>query len=100
MKAIWNNAVIAESSDTVVVEGNHYFPAEAVKKEYLQPSSKHTHCPWKGEASYYNVVVNGEKNLDAAWYYPEPKEAAAEIKNRIAFWHGVKVENEGYKEKA
>ena len=95
MKATWNNAVIAESSETVVVEGNHYFPADAVKIEYLQPSSKHTHCPWKGEASYYNVVVNGEKNLDAAWYYPAPKEAAAEIKNRIAFWHGVKVENEG-----
>ena len=95
MKAIWNNAMIAESSETVVVEGNHYFPADAVKIEYLQPSSKHTYCPWKGEASYYNVVVNGETNKDAAWYYPKPKEAAAQIKNRIAFWQGVKVENEG-----
>ena len=95
MKATWNNAVIAESSETVVVEGNHYFPADAVKIEYLKPSSKHTYCPWKGEASYYNVVVNGETNKDAAWYYPKPKEAAAEIKNRIAFWQGVKVENEG-----
>ena len=95
MKAIWNNEAIAESSDTVIVEGNHYFPPGSVKKEYLQPSTTHTQCPWKGEASYYNVVVNGETNKDAAWYYPEPKDAAAEIKNRIAFWRGVKVENEG-----
>jgi len=92
MKATWNNTVIAESGDTVVVEGNHYFPPASVKKEHLQPSATHTHCPWKGEASYYNVVVNGETNRDAAWYYPEPKAAAAEIKNRIAFWCGVKVE--------
>lgn len=93
MKAIWNDAVIAESNDTVVVEGNHYFPAEAVNKTYLQPSDKHTTCPWKGEASYYSLTVNGETNKDAAWYYPEPKEAAAEIKDRVAFWKGVKVEN-------
>ena len=93
MKATWNNEVVAESDDTVVVEGNHYFPPDAVTKEYLQPSSTHTICPWKGEASYYNVVVNGESNKDAAWYYPEPKDAAAEIKDRIAFWRGVKVEN-------
>jgi uncharacterized protein (DUF427 family) len=92
MKATWNDGVIAQSDDTVVVEGNHYFPAESVNKEYLQPSSTHTICPWKGEASYYNLVVNGETNKDAAWYYPEPKDAAAEIKNRIAFWHGVKVD--------
>jgi uncharacterized protein (DUF427 family) len=93
MKATWNDAVIAESNDTVVVEGNHYFPSDSVSKDHLQPSSTHTICPWKGEASYYNVVVNGEINKDAAWYYPEPKNAAAEIKNRIAFWRGVKVEN-------
>jgi len=92
MKATWNDGVIAQSDDTVVVEGNHYFPADSVNKEYLQPSSTHTICPWKGEASYYNVVVNGETNKDAAWYYPEPKDAAAESKNRIAFWHGVKVD--------
>ena len=92
MKAIWNNAVIAESDETVVVEGNHYFPSDAVGKQYLQPSSTHTHCPWKGEASYYDVVVNGETNKDAAWYYPAPKEAAAEIKDRVAFWRGVKIE--------
>lgn len=92
MKAIWNDAVIAESDDTVVVEGNHYFPAESVKTEFLQPSSTHTTCPWKGEASYHDLVVNGETNKDAAWYYPAPKEAAAEIKDHIAFWKGVKVE--------
>lgn len=93
MKASWNDTVIAQSDDTAVVEGNHYFPPDSVTKEYLQPSSTHTICPWKGEASYYNVVVNGEYNKDAAWYYPEPKDAAAEIKDRIAFWRGVKVEN-------
>jgi uncharacterized protein (DUF427 family) len=91
MKAIWNDAVIAEADETVVVEGNHYFPSESVKSEYLQPSSTHTTCPWKGEASYYDVVVNGETNTDAAWYYPEPKDAAAEIKDSVAFWKGVKV---------
>jgi len=93
MKAIWNNEVIANSDETVVVEGNHYFPPDSVRKEYLQPSSTHTSCPWKGLASYYNLVVNGETNEDAAWYYPEPKGAAAEIKDRIAFWRGVKVES-------
>jgi len=93
MKATWNNAVIAESNETVVVEGNHYFPSDSVRKEYLRPSSTQTHCPWKGEASYYDVVVNGEINKDAAWYYPEPKDAAAEIKDRLAFWHGVTVGN-------
>jgi uncharacterized protein (DUF427 family) len=92
MKATWNNAVIAESDNTVVVEGNHYFPVDSVNNEYLQPSSSHTICPWKGEASYYDVVVNGEINGDAAWYYSDPKPAAAEIKDRIAFWHGVTVE--------
>ena len=91
MKASWNNAIIADSDETVVVEGNHYFPPDSVSKEYLQPSNTQTHCPWKGDASYYNLVVNGETNKDAAWYYPEPKEAAAEIKDRIAFWRGVTI---------
>lgn len=92
MKATWNGATIAESDDTVVIEGNHYFPREAISKEYFQDSSTHTTCPWKGEASYFDVVVNGEVNKDSAWYYPEPKPAAAEIKDRVAFWRGVKVE--------
>jgi uncharacterized protein (DUF427 family) len=91
MKATWNNVDLAESEQTVVVEGNHYFPPEAINKEYFQESSTHSTCPWKGEASYYNVVVNGQVNKDAAWYYPEPKAAAAEIKNHVAFWRGVKV---------
>lgn len=92
MKAIWNNQVIAESNDTVVVERNHYFPAESVHKEYLKSSDTHTVCPWKGTASYYSIEVDGKTNSDAAWYYPEPKEAAKEIKGRIAFWRGVVVE--------
>ena len=92
MKATWNNAVVAQSDDTVVVEGNHYFPPGAVKREYFQESSTHTVCPWKGKASYYNVVVNGQVNKDAAWYYPEPKPAASEIKDHVAFWRGIKVE--------
>jgi uncharacterized protein (DUF427 family) len=91
MKATWNNVDIAESDNTVVVEGNHYFPPDSINKDYFQVSSTHTTCPWKGEASYYNVVVNGRVNKDAAWYYPEPKDAAAEIKNHVAFWRGVKV---------
>jgi uncharacterized protein (DUF427 family) len=93
MKAIWNNQVIAESNETVVVEGNHYFPPEAVKKEYLQPSDTHTTCPWKGLASYYSLQVDGQTNRDAAWFYPQPKEAASQVKDRIAFWKGVKVES-------
>jgi uncharacterized protein (DUF427 family) len=92
MKATWNGATIAESDDTVVIEGNHYFPRDAIRQEYFQDSDTHTTCPWKGEASYFNVVVNGETNKDAAWYYPEPKPAAQEIKDRVAFWRGVKVE--------
>ncbi len=92
MKAIWNDTVVAESDKTVVVEGNHYFPPEAIKTNYFQQSSTQTTCPWKGEASYYNVVVDGEANKDAAWYYPEPKSAAAQIKGHVAFWRGVKVE--------
>ena len=90
-KATWNGKQIAESSDTVVVEGNHYFPREAVDAQLLRPSSKHTTCPWKGLASYFDLVVDGKINEGAAWYYPEPKSAAAEIKDRIAFWRGVQV---------
>jgi len=91
MKATWKGAVLAESDETVVVEGNHYFPAESVRREHFRESGTHTTCPWKGEASYYDVVVNEEVNADAAWYYPEPKEAAKEIKDRVAFWRGVRV---------
>ena len=92
MKASWNNAILAESDHTIVIEGNHYFPADALNKAYFKPSATHSTCPWKGEASYYTIVVDGQENKDAAWYYPEPKEAAAEIKNRVAFWKGVKVD--------
>jgi uncharacterized protein (DUF427 family) len=92
MKASWNGEVIAESEDTVVVEGNHYFPATSLRKEYFEPSETTSVCPWKGTARYYTVVVAGEENRDAAWYYPEPKEAAAEIKDRVAFWRGVSVD--------
>lgn len=91
MKAIWNNTVIAESDDTVVVEGNHYFPADSVKREYLAFSNHRSGCAWKGQAHYHSLLVNGELNPDAAWYYPEPTEAAANIKGRIAFWKGVAV---------
>lgn len=91
MKAIWNNTVIAESNHTIVVENNHYFPAEAVNQQFLQPSTTHTTCPWKGQASYYTIHVNGQVNKDAAWYYPQPKEAAQQIKNHVAFWKGVTV---------
>ncbi len=92
MKAIWNGEVIAESNETVVVEGNHYFPPSAIKQEHFQPSETHTVCGWKGTASYYNVVAGGEVNKDAAWFYPETKEAANNIKGYVAFWKGVKVE--------
>jgi len=91
MKAIWNDATLAESDATVVVEGNYYFPENSVKKEFFRQSDTHTTCPWKGLASYYDVVVNGKVNKDAAWYYPEPKEAAKEIKGRVAFWKGIQV---------
>jgi uncharacterized protein (DUF427 family) len=90
-KATWNDTVIAESDDIVMVEGNHYFPLDAVRSEYLQPSEFTTVCPWKGTASYYTLAVNGEVNPDAAWYYPEPKDAAAQIRDRVAFWRGVTV---------
>ena len=91
-KATWNGATLAESDRTIVVEGNHYFPPEAISKEYFQPSNTHTSCPWKGQASYYNVVVNGQENKDAAWYYPSAKEKAKNIEGYIAFWRGVKVD--------
>ncbi|MGQ9528808.1 DUF427 domain-containing protein [Chloroflexus sp.] len=91
-RAVWNGAVIAESPTTIVVEGNHYFPPESVRREYLRDSQTHTVCPWKGTASYYDVVVNGQVNRDAAWYYPTPKEEARQIAGYIAFWRGVRIE--------
>lgn len=91
MKAVWKDTVIAQSDDTVVVEGNHYFPVESVRRELLVESATHTVCPWKGTASYYSIRVGGEENRDAAWYYPEPKDAAKQIRGRVAFWKGVKV---------
>lgn len=91
MKAIWNGTVLAESDDTIVVEGNHYFPENSINKEYFTESDTHTTCPWKGEASYYTLKVDGEKNKDAAWYYPEPKELAKNIEGHVAFWRGVEV---------
>jgi uncharacterized protein (DUF427 family) len=92
MRAIWNGAVIAESDDTVVVEGNQYFPVDSVRREYLIPSDSHTRCHWKGMASYYHIKVGEKVNRDGAWYYPAPSPAAGVIKDRIAFWHGVKIE--------
>ena len=91
MKAIWNNRVIADSDSTVVIEGNHYFPADTVDKSVLRDSKTATICPWKGTASYYSIEVDGQKNPDAAWYYAEPKAACGEIKSRIAFWKGVQI---------
>jgi uncharacterized protein (DUF427 family) len=90
-KAVWNGAVLAESDDTVIVEGNHYFPADALNKEFFRDSSTNTVCGWKGTASYFDVVVEGETNRDAAWYYPEAKPDAKNIEGRIAFWKGVQV---------
>lgn len=92
MKAVWNGEVIAESDDTIVVEGNHYFPAEAVRAELLRESSTQTHCPWKGDASYYTIEIDGARNEDAAWYYPRTKPKADHIRGRVAFWNGVTVE--------
>ncbi|GGM21336.1 DUF427 domain-containing protein [Deinococcus aerophilus] len=91
MKATWNGTVIAQSDDTVVVEGNHYFPAASVNAEYLRPSETRSVCPWKGTASYHTLEVGGQRNPDAAWFYPEPKDAAAQIRDRVAFWKGVQV---------
>ena len=91
MKAIWNNQVIAESNETIVIENNHYFPATSLNMGFFKASETNTHCPWKGEAHYYSIVVNGKENTDAAWYYPAPKDAAKEIKGYVAFWRGVDV---------
>ena len=91
MKAIWNGRVIAESDETVVVEGNHYFPHDTIFKEFFNTSATNTTCPWKGVASYYNINVDGKINNDAAWYYPEVSELAKGIKNKVAFWKGVKI---------
>lgn len=92
MKAIWNGKVLAESSNTKIIEGNHYFPSDSVNREYLKSSDTHTICPWKGKASYYNVEVDGQLNKDAAWFYPETKKMANEIENYVAFWKGVSIE--------
>lgn len=94
VRATWHGAVLAESDDTVVVEGNHYFPPDALNREHLVPSHHHSICPWKGKASYYDVVVDGEINRAAAWYYPAPTPAAEDIRGRVAFWHGVRVEHD------
>jgi uncharacterized protein (DUF427 family) len=91
-QATWNGNVIAESDKTVAVEGNQYFPVADVRAEFLRPSDTHTTCHWKGEASYYDLVVGDEVNKDAAWYYPQPSEAAERVRDRVAFWRGVKVE--------
>ena len=91
MKAIWNGVVVAESDDTVVVEGNHYFPESALKREYVTFSNHKTTCPWKGQASYLSLLVDGEMNADAAWFYADPKPEAEEIRGRVAFWKGVKI---------
>jgi uncharacterized protein (DUF427 family) len=91
MKAIWKDTVVADSDKTIVVEGNHYFPPESVKREYFRSSDTHSTCPWKGIASYYHIQVGDQVNQDAAWYYPEPKEAAKSIENYVAFWRGVNI---------
>ena len=93
MKAIWNNKVIAESHDTVVIENNHYFPHDSIKKEFFKSSELNSVCHWKGTASYYTIEVDGKQNADAAWFYPEVSELAKGIKNRVAFWRGVKIED-------
>jgi len=93
MRAIWNDQVIAESDDTVIVEGNHYFPSDSLQREFFVPSDQKSVCPWKGEASYYDLNVAGCQNVGAAWYYPAPKPAAAEIKDCVAFWRGVEISN-------
>ena len=91
MKATWNNIVLAESKDTIVVEGNHYFPPDSIKRDFFKTNASTTVCSWKGTAKYYDLVVGGETNASAAWYYPEPKPDAKQIKDRIAFWKGVQV---------
>lgn len=91
MKAIWNGEVIAESDETIIVEGNHYFPRDAIRDDFFEQSNTNTNCAWKGTASYFNVAVGGQKNPDSAWYYPNPTDAANEIKDYIAFWRGIEV---------
>jgi uncharacterized protein (DUF427 family) len=91
MKAIWNNQVLAESDETLVIEGNHYFPPNSLQREFFAPAEKKTMCSWKGEASYYDLVVDGSENAAAAWCYPEPKSGASEIKDYVAFWRGVEI---------
>ena len=91
MKAIWNGKIIAESNNTIIIENNHYFPADSINKKYFNSSKTSTTCPWKGKALYYNVTVDGDENVDAAWYYPNPKSMAEDIKGYIAFWKGVEV---------
>ena len=91
MKAIWNGQIIAESNDTVVIENNHYFPPNTIKKEFFKESNTHTVCPWKGQASYYSLEVDGQSNPDAAWYYPSTSHAAKAIEGYVAFWKGVTV---------
>jgi uncharacterized protein (DUF427 family) len=92
MKATWNGATLAESNDTIVVEGNHYFPPESINDDLFKKTDHQSECPWKGTAHYYSITVDGDQNKNAAWYYPEPKEAAKEITNHVAFWNGVEVE--------
>ncbi len=91
-KAIWNDTILADSDNCLIVEGNYYFPPESINREYFEASNTHTTCSWKGQASYFTINVEGKKNNDAAWYYPDPKEKAANIKNYVAFWRGVKVD--------
>ena len=93
MKAVWQDTVLAESNDTVVVENNHYFPVESINREYFSDSNTTTYCPWKGDACYYSITVEGKKNMDAAWFYKEPPEAASQIKDKVAFWKGVEVKD-------
>jgi uncharacterized protein (DUF427 family) len=91
MKAVWNKEIIAESDETIIVEGNHYFPPKSIKKEYFIENNEQTTCPWKGLAHYYDIDIDGKKNTSAAWYYPKPKQAAENIKNYVAFWKGVEI---------
>ena len=93
VQATWKGQVLAESDQTVSIEGNHYFPVDSMNKQYFKESTRHTVCPWKGVASYYDVIVDGEANPAAAWYYPDPSRMAATIKDHVAFWNGVKVES-------
>ena len=90
-KAIWNGTVLAESDETIEIEGNQYFPPDSVNRQFLEDSNTQSTCPWKGKASYYHIIVNNERNPDAAWYYPAPSDAAAQIKNHVAFWKGVEI---------